>query len=133
MVEGRHEIFFPAFTWSTERFERAAAVRWYEEIHALLTADFLEAFFEAIEHAVIGSALLNFNPNTPDDLRMREIFNAYMAWDMTEYRAGAVDVQLHNQRREALARAELQEYAREFARERALRLQAQEAQGQDVD
>lgn len=56
-----------------------------------------------------------------------------MAWDMTEYRAGASEIQLHHQRREALARAELREYALEFSRERAIRLREQEEEGQDVD
>jgi hypothetical protein len=99
MVEERHEIFFPAYAWPTERFERADAVSWYEAVHERLAADFMEAFFDAMEHAVVGSSLVSFNPNTDDDLRLREIFNIYLAWDMTEYRAGAVDVQRHHQRR----------------------------------
>jgi len=85
-------------------------------------ANLLPAFFEATEHAVVGSVLVSWNPRTPGNLLMPEIFQAYMAWDMTEYRAGASEIQLHHQRREALARAELREYALEFSRERAIRL-----------
>jgi hypothetical protein len=98
MVEERHEIFFPAYAWPTERFDRADAVSWYEAVHQRLAADFMEAFFDAMEHAVVGSSIVSFNPNTEDDLRLREILGIYLAWDMAEYRAGAVDVQLHHQR-----------------------------------
>jgi hypothetical protein len=133
-VENRDEIFIPKDPWYTERYDRAEEVRWHEALHDHLVTNFLPAFEDAIELAVAGSALLSFNPHSQEEeLRMEEIFAAYLAWDMTRYRAGAVDIQIHHQRREALAQAELREYARGFARERAVRLREQEEEGQDVD
>jgi hypothetical protein len=91
-VEGRDEIFIPTDPWSIERFDRARNVRWHEALHEHLLANFLPAFEDAIELAVVGSALLSFNPHSQEeDLLMEEIFAAYLARDMTRYRAGAVD------------------------------------------
>jgi hypothetical protein len=106
-VEGRHDIIFRARLPATTRFERADVISWHEEVHEELSADFLLTFDEAIEPAVVGSALVSFNPDTPGDHRVREIFDAYMDWDMTEYRAGALDVQLYHERREMFAGAQL--------------------------
>jgi hypothetical protein len=100
-VEERHEIFFPEVNWHTERFERAGEVGWYEVLHEHLVVHFMAVFWDAIDLAVVGSVLASFNPRTEEDLHIPELFEAYMAWDMTEYRSGAVDVQLHHQRREA--------------------------------
>jgi hypothetical protein len=128
MVEERHEIFFPEVDWHPERLERADGVGWYEVIHEHLVVHFMPTFWDAMDLAVIGSVLASFNHRTEEDLRIPEIFEAYLAWDMTEYRAGAVDVRLHHQRREAHRQAEIQEYARE-----ATRLQAQEEGWEVID
>jgi hypothetical protein len=106
-VEERFEIFHPELPWRTVALERAAAAMWHEQTHEFLVAYFLPMFFEAIEHAVVGSVLLDFDPDTPGELRVQEIFEDYMARDMSEFIAGALDVHLHHQRRHDRARDEL--------------------------
>ena len=104
MVETRFEVDAPEHPWPTTNLLRAARLGWHQRLHEDITTDFLPTFFEAIRQVVPPSALLRFSPNRPGVLRVREIYDAYMNWDMGEYTAAAVELQLYHQRRDAFLR-----------------------------
>lgn len=94
--------------WPRSRRAWAEAVSPVNGRHEGLAANFFPAFFWTVQYIRHDSGLLRPTDGVEGTLRVLDIFDAYMSWDMTEFNASMEDNLLYHQRREDHIRALLQ-------------------------